>query len=113
MLKSLSFMLLLSTFAYGTELPLKSKEVIFQGIIQDIYFEDDGYKRMPKAIDDFAYTIIEENIIKVEGFSYSDWDMKEIFYDCTVSVLTRGMIEKSDDVVVRCKLEGENWPYAN
>jgi hypothetical protein len=113
MLKALSFILLLSSFAYATELPLKSKEVIFEAITRDMYFEDEGYSRMPKSIDDFTYTIMEKDLIKVEGFSYSDWDMKEIFYACTVKVLTRGMIEKMEDVDVRCKLEGENWPYAN
>ena len=102
--------LLISTTSVAAELPLKTKQIIFDEIAMSIYFEDEGMIRGPSNLNDFSYIQTDESQILVSGDSYSQWDDKVIHYDCMVQVLTRGTIKSAKDIDVRCTLSGENWP---
>jgi hypothetical protein len=102
--------LTLSLTSYAQALPETAKQIMFDAISRDVYFEDDGYTRMPKALSDFTFTQTDEFEFSVSGTSFSDWDNKEIGYECTVTSFTRGMITSVNDIEVNCTLTNENWP---
>ena len=90
----------------------KAKVLIFQAISEYVYFEDEGFERMPQNSEDFTFAVTNEFEIQIHGSSYSEWDMKKIDYHCVISINTRGMIESSKDFTLEsCELENENWPY--
>lgn len=110
-------LLVFSFFAFNLvqaqEISLETKKIIFDGITEDIFFEDEGFVRMPQKIADFNFTYVDEFMLKISGSSYSHWDDKELIYYCVVEVLTRNLIQSSRDIRVSCQVEGENWPYIN
>jgi hypothetical protein len=94
------------------DLSIEAKEMITEAIGEYVYFEDEGFERLPQSYADFKYELADENKIIVSGKSLSEWDMKEIEYNCEINVLSRGLIEKAEDIeVVSCTLEGEHWPH--
>lgn len=95
--------------AQANELSLEVKKIIFDEIVMDVYFEDDGYQRMPESISDLNFLVIDAKTIAVTGESYSAWDDKKINYDCTVKVLAE-KIMSGKDVLVKCTSDNENWP---
>lgn len=99
--------------AQANDIPESAKKIIFEEIGMLVYFNDEGASRLPSKISDFTYNVEDEFLIRVKGNSYSDWDMKELSYDCLVQVNTRGLIKSSKDIEVSCKVENENWPYWN
>ena len=100
-----------SSFASSRiDFPESVKQIIFEEITANVFFEDEGFIREPSDLKDFTFTQVDEFVIRVTGDSYSDWDMKTIGYDCMVNVLTRGQIKSSKDIEVKCSLTGENWP---
>jgi hypothetical protein len=93
-----------------SELPKSVKTLIFDDITRQVYFEDDGYKRMPQSMDDFIYTQTDESTFTVKGTSFSEWDNKDIGYDCVVEILVRGIPKTTKDINVTCEFSGMNWP---
>ncbi|MFZ4713436.1 MAG: hypothetical protein ACOYL6_06985 [Bacteriovoracaceae bacterium] len=106
-------LLLMSSLAQASDISDSVKEIIFQEISDQVAFEDEGATRLPQNINDFSYVVEDEFNIRVIGKSYSDWDMKELDYNCLVEVQTRKEITKSEDIIVTCKIQNENWPYWN
>ena len=103
--------LTLSLAASAQTLPESAKQIIFEAISEEVYFEDEGYTRLPKALNDFKFTQTDEFEFTVSGESFSDWDNKVIGYECLVTSLSRGIIKSTSDVDVSCTLTGENWPH--
>jgi hypothetical protein len=99
--------------ARASEIPESIQKIIFDEIGRLVYYEDEGAMRLPSKISDFTYKMEDEFLISVKGNSYSEWDMKDLAYDCQVKITTRGMIKSSKDIEVDCKVETENWPYWN
>jgi hypothetical protein len=97
---------------FAQELPVTAKELITDAIGEYVYFEDEGFERLPQGYEDFKFQVVDENKIIVTGKSLSEWDMKDIEYYCEINVLSRGLIEKAEDIEVDfCTLEDENWPH--
>lgn len=97
--------------ASAHELPKLAKQIIFDQIQDDIYFEDEGQSRSVRALEDLQFKQTDESKIRISGDSYSDWDQKVIHYECEAEVLSRGMIRSGKDVSTTCKMDGENWPH--
>jgi len=98
--------------AQSLDLSVQSKEIIIDAIAEYVFFEDEGYVRAPQGIEDFQFQIVDENKIIVTGESLSDWDMQDIKYYCEIKVLSRGVIEKAQDIEIDfCQLENEHWPH--
>lgn len=81
------------------------KQQVFEEISNLVFFEDEGFVRAPQSVSDFNFKSIGNNRFSVTGNSYSDWDMKEISYDCTAEVSEAKLL------ALTCSLENENWPY--
>jgi len=86
------------------------KKVVFDQVVADIFFEDEGLTREPK-MEDLKFETIDKNLIRISGSSYSAWDVKEIFYDCQALIESRTFVPKKEEVSVTCSLQGEGWPY--
>lgn len=113
-MKKLFVALLLTHFAYSahaTEIPQSIKELFFDEISNFVFFEDEGFERVPQKLEDFTYTQTDEFVFTVTGRSFSEWDLKEIGYDCTITVLTREVIKSAEDFEVDCTLSDEHWPH--
>lgn len=87
------------------------KSIVYEAIIEETYFEDEGYKRMleEKA---FTHTIVKETetgmLIRSVGTGYSAWDDKEIKISCDVEI---NSYECAPEVTtINCSIENENWP---
>ena len=93
------------------ELPLVAKQIIFDEISADVFFEDEGAIRAPQAIENFKFDQVDEFEFSVTGESYSDWDGKNLIYHCNVTIISRGTIISSNDISLNCTLENENWPH--
>lgn len=106
-------LVLVSGVVQAQDLPTEAKQVIFDEISSIVFFEDEGAVRAPTNVEDFEFTMTDEFTIRVQGKSYSDWDMKELSYDCSVELTTRGMIKSNKDINVTCSVENEEWPYWN
>lgn len=84
----------------------------YEKIIEDTYFEDEGYDRAI-AQEEFTFQIIPESKgyveIEAKGSGYSAWDDRVINYDCK---LLMNINKSSYEVVkIQCVLENENWPF--
>ncbi len=98
--------------SFSQELSLTAKQVITDAIGEYVYYEDEGFERLPQGQEDFKFEFQMENKIIVTGTSLSEWDMKEIEYYCEIKVKNDTLIETAEDVEVDfCKLEGEHWPH--
>lgn len=109
----LSFLFIFVSFSVNaaTELPINAKKIIFDEISSDVFFEDEGAVRAPQALEDFKFEQVDEFEFLVTGESYSEWDEKKLIYNCTVTIITRGMINSANDISLDCALENENWPH--
>lgn len=93
------------------ELPDLAKQIIYQQIQEDIYFEDEGLTRSIQDLRDLNFSQTDETIIRISGDSYSQWDQKKVHYECDTEVLVRGSIRSERDVSTSCQMTGENWPH--
>ncbi len=105
------FLALFIHSAGAAELPEAAKQIIFEQIQEDIFFEDEGLVRSVKSMDDLHFKQRDEFKIRISGDSYSRWDQKKIHYDCEATILTRGAIQTKNDVSTLCRMTGENWPH--
>jgi hypothetical protein len=102
----------LPSFAQDFQFNVQAKEIITEAIGEHVYYEDEGFERLPQGQEDFKFNLVEKNKIIVTGKSLSEWDMQDIEYYCEINILSDGLIEKIEDIEVDfCTLEGENWPY--
>lgn len=101
-----------SAFADGVLLEDKAtKQLVNEAIVEDTYFEDEGYARI---IDEklFKHMIVKETessmTIHSVGTGYSAWDNKEITITCDVEI---NSYECAPEVTkIKCAIENENWP---
>jgi hypothetical protein len=113
-MKSLIALSLFFSFsAFANDISKQAKMVIFNEISEIVFFEDEGMVRSPESLEDFQFIQESDARITVSGSSYSQWDMKELQYDCVVKVLTKSIIKSSKDISVTCEVQNENWPYFN
>jgi hypothetical protein len=113
-MKSLLLLSLFCSFStFANDISKEAKMVIFNEISEMVFFEDEGMVRSPENLEDFQFVQVSDARIYVKGSSYSQWDMKELQYDCVVKVLTKSIIKSSKDINVTCNVENENWPYFN
>ncbi len=87
-------------------------DLAYDAIIEDTYFEDEGYERVI-AKKNFQFNVQPISNYDVEivalGEGYSAWDDKIISYNCRVLLnveSTSLQVKKID-----CLVEGENWPF--
>jgi hypothetical protein len=97
--------------AVKAEVPAKLKIILLDAVAEEVFFEDEGYVRAPQKIEDFTFNQVDEFEFSIQGSSYSEWDDKIIGYDCVATALTRGIIQKTQDLKVSCTLTDENWPH--
>lgn len=114
-MKAILVILALTSFStYATDRLLQDKhvkEIVYDAIVEDTYFEDDGFQRIldPKA---FTHKIVKESdsgmVLRSVGTGYSAWDDKEITISCDVEIES---FECAPEVTkINCSLENENWP---
>jgi hypothetical protein len=111
-MKIFLFLLLLSSSSiYANDISQNAKTIIYNEISDMVFFEDEGAVRAPTDLADFNFVQENDSTILVKGTSYSEWDMKDIEYECRVTLLSNGLIQSNKDISVDCNIKNENWPH--